>query len=256
MTWARLMPGRGLYVVSLAVGLAIWEGIASTLPGIVLAPPSTVLVDLARGLFVTGKLLVPFVYALGHMVVGLAIALAVAVPLGFLMGRNERAFQLLNPTLNLIYAIPPVAFVPFMVVWFGLYFEARVALVVLMSFFEILLTVTEGVRTIPVRLLDVARSFCATRRTVVLKVLAPACLPFLFTALRIGLVRAIHAMITAELFFAAANLGKVMKDDAALFNTSGMLAVILLLALFGLACQEGVKWLETRLLPWHIREGA
>lgn len=245
-----------LYVASLLIGIAAWQGVAGQLPGVVFAPASEVFLDLFRGLFVTGGLLRPFIGSLGHMILGFLISLMAAVPLGFLMGRNQRVFQFLNPTLMLIYAIPPVAFVPFMVVWFGIDFEARVALVVLMSFFEIVLTVTEGARTVPPKLVEVARSFSAEERQLVLKVLVPASYPFLFTAFRIGLVRAIHAMITAELFFAAVNLGQVMKDDAAAFNTSGMMAVILLLALFGLACQESLKWLEGRMLPWHIRKAA
>src|SRR6516164_7950487 len=82
---------------------------------------------------------------------------------------------------------------------------------------------------------------------------ASSCLPLVFTALRLGLVRAINGMITAELFFAAVNLGKVMKDAASRFDTAGLLAVILLLCVLGLLSQEGLKALEPRLMPWHIR---
>lgn len=253
---SRSLVLHWLYATSLLVGVAAWQGIASQVPGVVFAPASDVFIDLWRGIFVTGDLLRPFFGSLGHMIVGFVVSLVTAVPLGFLMGRDERVFRFLNPTLSLIYAIPPVAFVPFMIVWFGIDFGARVALVVLMSFFEILLTVTEGARAVPPKLVEVARSFNSGRTQLVFKVLIPASYPFLFTAFRIGLVRAIHAMITAELFFAAVNLGEVMKDDAAAFNTSGMMAVILLLALFGLACQEGLKWFEGRMLPWHIRKTA
>jgi len=82
----------------------------------------------------------------------------------------------------------------------------------------------------------------------------PAALPFLITAVRIGLVRAISAVITAELFFAAVNLGAMMKESAKNFDTAGLLVVIVLLSGFGLAAQEGLKALEARALPWHIRQ--
>jgi ABC-type nitrate/sulfonate/bicarbonate transport system permease component len=82
----------------------------------------------------------------------------------------------------------------------------------------------------------------------------PASLPFLLTAVRIGTVRAINAMITAELFFATVNLGAYMEDASAMFDAAGMLSVVLLLALFGLGAQESIKWAEQRLFPWHIRQ--
>ena len=97
----------------------------------------------------------------------------------------------------------------------------------------------------------VGRSFGARRAALLAKVVFPAALPFLFTALRIGLVRATNAMITAELFFAAVNLGGLMKDSASRFDTAGLLAVIVLLSGFGLAAQETLKAAEARVLPWH-----
>ena len=81
----------------------------------------------------------------------------------------------------------------------------------------------------------------------------PAVLPFVFTGLRIGLVRAIHAMIVAELFFAAVNLGDVMENAALRFDTGALLAVVVLLAVFGLLVQELLKKIEARVIPWHVR---
>jgi len=135
-----------------------------------------------------------------------------------------------------------------------LFLEARVALVFLMSFIEILVTVSAGARGIEQSYLDVARAFGARGRDALVKVMFPAVLPFVFTALRIGLVRAIHAMIVAELFFASANLGRVMKDAAQRFDTGGLLAVVVLLAVFGLIVQEVLKQIEARVIPWNMRD--
>jgi ABC-type nitrate/sulfonate/bicarbonate transport system permease component len=77
----------------------------------------------------------------------------------------------------------------------------------------------------------------------------PAMLPFVLTGLRLGVVRAIHGMIVAELFFAAVNLGALMKRDAARFDSAGVLAIVFVLALFGLATHEGLKALEWKLFP-------
>ena len=239
--------------VSLLVGLLLWEFAARDVSRVVFAPPSAVLTRLAAD-FVSGVLPLALLDSLATLAVGFLLAVVVALPLGFAIGRNAKIAAMADPVLNAIYAVPPVAMVPFLIIWFGLFFEARVALVFLMSFFEILVTVAAGARNVDPMLLAVGRSFGAGRTRLVTRVMLPASLPFVFAALRVGLVRAINAMITAELFLAAVNLGALMKQSAQRFDTAGLLAVIVLLCLVGLAAQSGLKALEARLLPWHVRQ--
>lgn len=241
-----------LYAVSLAGGLLVWEAVARQFSKVVLSPPTAVARHLflhARSLELPGLL----VQSLGHTLLGYALAVLVAVPVGFLMGRSERAFVMFDPILNAIYSIPTIAFVPFLVIWFGLFFAARTALVFIMCVFDMLVTVAAGARNVPPNLIDVGRAFGADRKTLFRKVLLPASLPFLFTALRIGMVRAVIAMVTAELFFAAVNLGAYMQAAANRFDSAGLLAVLTMLSVLGLLAQEGLKALEVRLLPWHVR---
>jgi ABC-type nitrate/sulfonate/bicarbonate transport system permease component len=242
-------PPRALiYAASIAFGLAAWEIAALNVSRIVVAPPSAVAVRLFEGI-VSGALPQAFAASLAHMILGLAIAFVVALPLGFLLGRNRAASEFVDPVINALYAIPPVAFVPIIVIWCGFAFEARVVLVALMSVFEMLFAFSAGARNIPPPLIDVGRSFGAGRWALVKKVMLPAMLPFVLTGLRLGVVRAIHGMIVAELFFAAVNLGALMKRDAARFDSAGVLAIVFVLALFGLATHEGLKALEWKLFP-------
>jgi len=242
-----------LYGLSLLGGLIAWELIAAQFSKVILSPPTAV----ARHLYIHSvNLELPRLlwYSLGHTLLGYALAVAVAVPLGFLMGRSERAFAMFDPVVNALYSIPTVAFVPFIVIWFGLFFPARTALVFLMCVFDILVTVSAGARNVERNLIDVGRAFGAGRWHLFRKVLLPASLPFLFTALRIGMVRAVIAMITAELFFATVNLGKYMQSAQNRFDSAGLLAVLTILAVLGLLVQEGLKALEARMLPWHVRQ--
>jgi ABC-type nitrate/sulfonate/bicarbonate transport system permease component len=194
------------------------------------------------------------IHSLGALALGFLLAVAIALPLGLAIGRSPRLAAALDPVMTAIYAVPPVAMVPFLLIWFGLFFEARVALIFIMSFFEILVTVAAGGRNVDRALLDVGRSFGAGRRELFAYVVFPAALPFIFAGLRIGLVRGINGMITAELFFAAVNLGEIMKSAAQRFDTAGLLAIIVLLCLLGLLAQECIKHLEGRVLPWHVRK--
>jgi ABC-type nitrate/sulfonate/bicarbonate transport system permease component len=243
----------GLTALSILIGLALWQWAARDISRVVFAPPTAVLARLAADI-VSGVLPLALLRSLGALALGFLLAVAIAVPLGFAIGRNAKVAAMADPVLNAIYAVPPVAMVPFLIIWFGLFFESRVALVFLMSFFEILVTVAAGARNVEPTLLAVGRSFGAERARLVTRVMLPASLPFVFAALRVGLVRGINAMITAELFFAAVNLGALMKHSAQRFDTAGLLAVIVLLCLVGLAAQSGLKALEARLLPWHVRQ--
>lgn len=241
-----------LYGLSLLGGLIAWELIAAQFSKFVLSPPTAV----ARHLYIHSvNLELPRLlwYSLGHTLLGYTLAVAVAVPLGFLMGRSERVFAMFDPVVNALYSIPNIAFVPFIVIWFGLFFPARTALVFLMCVFDILVTVSAGAQNVERALIDVGRAFGAGRWLLFRKVLLPASLPFLFTALRIGMVRAVIAMITAELFFATVNLGKYMQAAQNRFDSAGLLAVLTILAVLGLLVQEGLKALEARMLPWHVR---
>jgi ABC-type nitrate/sulfonate/bicarbonate transport system permease component len=243
-----------LYILSLAAGLLVWELVAAQFSKVVLSPPSVV----ARHLVVhTRSLLLPslLVRSLGHAVAGFLLASAVALPLGFLMGRSEKAFHMFDPVVNAIYAIPTLAFVPFLIIWFGLFFEGRTALVFLMCVFDMLVAIAAGARNVEPGLINVGRSFAASRWQIARKILLPASLPFVFTALRIGVVRAVNGMITAELFFAAVNLGAYMQHAQNRFDSAGLLAVLTILCVLGLVAQEGVRGVEQRVLPWHVRAG-
>lgn len=241
------------YLGSVLVGLLLWQLVAGQLPGVIFASPIAVANHLI-GAIASGELPLRFLDSLQHMVLGLILALLVGVPLGMMMGRSDTVFHMCNPVLTALFAIPSVAFVPFLIIWFGIFFEARVALVFVMCIFDILITVTAGARNIEPRIVQAARSFGANRRIMFFSVLMPASYPFLMTALRIGAIRAINGMITAELFFATVNLGEYMEDASAVFDSAAMLSVVFVLALFGLLVQELVKWGEAKLLPWHVRD--
>lgn len=241
-------------IASLTLGVVIWGLIAAQFSGFVLASPFDVAATLWRDTF-SGELPLRFAGALIHMVIGFLLSIAVAIPLGLLIGRSKVLTDLIEPTLTAIFAIPIVAFVPFVIIWFGLRIEARIALVFIMCVLDMYFIVAAGARDIDRKLVDAARSFGASSALIFRAVVLPASMPFVFTALRIGVVRAINAMITAELFFAAVNLGEYMKDASNNFDSAGVIAILVILSVAGLGLQEVVRRSEAKLLPWHIRKG-
>ncbi|WP_020187831.1 ABC transporter permease [Methylopila sp. 73B] len=247
---ARRRSHTLLYLASIVVGLALWHIVASGYSSFVLASPLKVLVRLGE---LTWSLELPRALggALQHMALGYVIACAIALPIGMLMGRVRFINDLLDPIVNLIYAVPSVAWAPFIMIWCGLYFEARVALVVMMCAFDMIIVVSAGAHNAEKRLLDVGRSFGASGWQRFRLILLPESLPFLFTALRIGAVRAVNAMITAELFLAAVNLGSIMKQSAVRLDSAAVLGVLAVLCLLGLALQELLLLIERRICVWR-----
>ena len=262
---AVVLPARGDSILSRAVRdkrllsiasvlfvIALWQWGAGQVSGFLLPPPAEVL-----SRFLDPKWLSRLLGALGQSLIqlglGFGLTLLIAVPLGVLIGRSVILTRMFEPVINAIYAIPPVAFIPFLIVWFGLFLEARVALVFLMSVFDMLVIVIAGARDVRSALVDVGRSFGASHQQRLRLIVLPALLPFFFAALRVGSARAINGMITAELFFAAVNLGAIMKRATQNFDSATVLSVVLLICVLGLIAQSGIAWLERRVLHWHVR---
>jgi NitT/TauT family transport system permease protein len=243
---------RLLSIASILFVIALWQWGAGHVSGFLLPAPAAVL-----DRFLDPKWLSRLMGALGQSLVqlglGFGLTMLVAVPLGVIIGRSVTLTRMFGPVINAIYAIPPVAFVPFLIVWFGLFLEARVALVFLMSVFDVLVLMIAGARDVRGSLVDVGRSFGASHGQRLRLIVLPALLPFFFAALRVGSARAINGMITAELFFAAVNLGAIMKRATQNFDSATVLAVVILVCVLGLIAQSAITLLERRVLHWHVR---
>jgi ABC-type nitrate/sulfonate/bicarbonate transport system permease component len=243
---------RWLSAASVVVVLSLWQWTSGHVSGLLLPSPLAVF-----GQFLDPAWLSRLLRALGQSLIqlglGFGLTLLVAVPLGIVIGRSATLRAMFEPVITAIYAIPPVAFVPFLVVWFGLFFEARVALVFLMSVFDVLVVMIAGARDVRGALVDVGRSFGASRSQRLRLIVLPALMPFFVAALRVGSARAINGMITAELFFAAVNLGALMKRSTQQFDSAALLSIVVLICLLGLLAQSLIALIEQHLLHWHVR---
>lgn len=247
-----LSHNQVISVLSIIVGLSIWQLAACHVSDLILPTPLAVLQRFTDPAWLA-RLLGALSGSLTQLGLGFGLSLVTAVPLGMVIGRSVTLTRMFEPLITALYAIPPVAFVPFLIIWFGLFVEARIALVFLMSFFDILVIVIAGARDVRRPLIDVGRSFGASYGQRFRLILLPALLPFFFAALRVGSARAINGMITAELFFAAVNLGAIMKHASQDFDSATALSVVLLICFLGLIAQSAITAIESRVLHWHVR---
>lgn len=242
-----------LAIISVIGGLAFWQAVGM---GIVevpisIAPPTDVAIEW-WDLLLSGELLTAWIDSLKHMFLGYIIAAGIAIPLGFLMARSQIVEWAVNPFIDALYSTPPIAYIPLIIVWFGLHFKARVFMVFAMCFFEMLINTHEGIDSIEESYLDVGRSFDASWFQLQRNVLFPASLPYVFAGLRLGAGRAVRGMIVAELFLALVNLGALLEEAGRTYQTDLQLAVIVTITLTGVAFQQLVVFVEHRTIPWHF----
>lgn len=188
--------------------------------------------------------------------VGLFLAVVTAVPLGLIAGWYPRAVYFVDPWLNFINALPRVALLPIIVIWFGLGLSSKIAVVFLGAFFSILIPTVQGVRTTDRRYVDVARSFGAPRMLLFRSVVLPATVPFIVTGLRIGVARALIGVVVGELYAATDGLGVMIKNASQLLQADRMLFGVLLFTVAGVVGVGAVRRVEKRFQRWRPAAGA
>ncbi len=238
--------------LSLLGGLLLWEWVARYLvkSTLIIVPPSDVGAAFAE-LLAKGELQT-HVYVSGfEFVVGFALAAVVGIGTGMAIGVSDAVRDVLEPWLSALYATPVVAFAPLFVVWMGIGPSSKVAVAFLLAVLPIIINTSTGIRTTEQNLVDVARSFAATRQQVFRKILIPYALPFIIAGLRLGVGRAIIGVVVAEFFGTRAGLGYLILVSSQLFDTSALFVAVVILAGVGVLSVIGLQKLERWLAPWR-----
>jgi taurine transport system permease protein len=188
--------------------------------------------------------------------VGIALALAAptAAALGLASGRSRRLDALVSPFVYLLHPLPKVAFLPIIMLFLGLGDAAKVFLIGLIIFGQILVSARDAARSVPEALLESLRSLGATRSATIRHVVFPYALPALLSALRVGLGTAIAVLFIAESFASETGLGWYIVDAWTRVDYPDMYAAIIALSLFGLSCYLAVDGAESFLCRWRATD--
>jgi NitT/TauT family transport system permease protein len=197
-----------------------------------------------------GKLIASLSTSLTTLVIGFFLAVFVGVVLGLLMGRFRAVEHFLDLYVNTLMSAPTTAFVPVLILWFGLGVESRIAVVFLFAVFVIIINTMTGVKQVDTVLVEMARSFGAQQREIFFKIMLPAALPAIMAGLRLGIGRAVKGMVTAEMLLTLTGMGAMIMQYGSAFATDSLFAVILTVLLVALLTMKGVQWLDRRLTGW------
>lgn len=185
--------------------------------------------------------------------IGLALlaALLTAVPLGIAIGRNRVVRGIFDPLIEFYRPIPPLAYLPLIVIWCGIGELSKVLLIYLAIFAPLVIATATGVRSVDPAKLRAAQSLGATPTQLVRHVILPAALPDILTGLRIGLGVGWSTLVASELIAAQRGLGFMVQSAAQFLVTDVVILGILVIALIAFALELGLRALQRKLVPWQ-----
>jgi len=242
---AAMVGGLALWAL-LAHGNA-WLGVVNP---VLLPTPADVGragLDLAR----SGELARHFLTSLGRVAQGFGLAAVAALGLGLLVGMCVPLRLMAEPVIEFVRPIPPLAFLPMFLVWFGLGEASKIAFIGYTTFFPMFVAIAASVLRVDVVLLRAAASLGASRADLVRRVVLPAALPGIVVALRVGVGLALFVIVGAEFMGADAGLGHLIMEGRTFFNPAQIVMGALVLGLLGSLINTLLLAAERRLLRWR-----
>jgi NitT/TauT family transport system permease protein len=205
--------------------------------------------------FSDGELLADVRISFFRVVAGWALSALIAMPLGLGIGTFRGVQALLEPLTDFIRYMPAVAFVPQVMLWVGIDEGAKVAIIFIGTFFQMVLMVAEDVRRVPMAQIEAAQTMGASRCEVIEKVIIPSAKPALLDTLRITMGWAWTYLVVAELVAANSGLGYAIIKAQRFLQTDKIFAGIILIGALGLAMDQGFRWIHRAAFPWlHGRD--
>lgn len=243
------MKRRDLFFAVLVL-LTLWQLAAMLLNKPIL--PTPWLVAQALGIELGKELPGHFFASLWRVIASTLLSIALAAPAGLVLGQSRRLNSLFAPLIYLLYPIPKVVFVPVILLLLGVGDLAKIVIISLILFFQVLVLVRDQAAALRPELIQSVRSLGAGRRALFRFVYLPASLPAILTALRQSVGTAVAVLYVAELFATQRGLGYyIFLNGSTLFNFPAMYAGILAMSLLGLGLYFSVDWLEHRLCKWQ-----
>ncbi len=261
-----LTPGLRRTAIRVATGivlLLLWEGLVTWLAPFYVARPSGVVRAIPR---VVENHSTPFTalaggfwqsvwYTLSAVFEGLAIGVTLGVLVGLTMGRLHDVDAALKLYVNAFFALPVIAVLPLMTLWFGYSGTARLAIVIFGSFMPVCLNVYDGVRRLPTDYVEVSKTYHARWWNVWFGIALPASLPYVLAGLRLALGRALVGAVVAEYLLALKGLGFYILATSRAFDQNASMVGVLVLMIIAVSMNATIDLATRRFLPWFRRSG-
>lgn len=235
LPWAALLIFGGL-----------WQFAASFYTVEQLPPPINVLIGLEE-LAISGVLWEHIRISLARFAISYSLAAITAIPLGLLLGWHTWSLKAVDPVIQLLRPISPIAWFPLAVLWFGIGNPPAIFIIFLSAFFPILLSTIRAVRRVDPLYLRVAANFGVSKPMLFLKVVIPAAFPYITTGLNIAVGVAWIHLVAGEMLGAQSGLGYLIVDSRNFLRTDWIMGGMLIVGIMGLAINSAMGWMERKI---------
>lgn len=241
--------------IPLLIFFVAWEVISRNVAYLEnLLPPPSEVIEGGWQLLRQGTLQRDVLASLKRVGVALFFASIIGFPLGAALGASKRFAWFVEPIVNFFRPIPPLAWIPLSIVWFGINDAQNQFIIFLGAIFPIVLNTMEGVRDVDRQLVRASRTLGASRAAIALTVVLPAALPAMFVGFRIGTGIAWMALVAGELVAATSGLGFLISQGRLLFRSDFIIVGMVLIGLIGLLLDAIIRLVQRWVTPWRADE--
>jgi NitT/TauT family transport system permease protein len=199
----------------------------------------------------SGELLVDVAGSMGRVAGGFLLGAGLALPLGLFMGASPRIYEYFNPIIQVLRPIPPIAWIPMSILWFGLGNPPAIFLISLGAFFPVLMNTIAGVQNVDSIFLRASLNLGAGKGVMFRRVILPAATPYILAGVRIGIGTAFIVVIVSEMIAVNNGLGYRILEAREFMWSDKIIAGMITIGLLGLAIDQLMNRLNNYLLRWH-----
>lgn len=253
--WQHVVRFGSRYAL-LVLMFVVWEAISRSIPSLALQlPPPTQVVKGGIELVQNGTLQKDVLASLERVAVAVFAAALIGFPLGAALGGSRRFAWMMEPVVNFFRPIPPLAWIPLSIVWFGITDVQNEFIIFLGALFPIIVSTAQGVRDVDRQLIRAALTLGANRVEIAFTVILPAALPFMFVGFRVGTGIAWMALVAGELVAATSGLGFLISQGRMLFRSDYIIVGMVLIGLIGLMLDALIRLTQRTMMRWREEEG-
>ena len=200
---------------------------------------------------VSGELIRDTIGSMYRVLAGFVVGAGLALPLGIAMGANQRVYAFMNPLMQVLRPIPPIAYIPLSILWFGLGNPPAIFLIAIGAFFPVLMNTIAGVRHVDSIYIRAARNLGASQWTIFRRVMLPAAVPYILSGVRIGIGTAFIVVIVSEMIAVNNGLGFRILEAREYFWSDKIIAGMITIGMLGLSIDLIMNKINNYLLRWH-----
>ena len=250
----RGWPSWAIYLRTMGLFCLLWYTVSWLTPNKLLLPSPLDVAAAMRDRLEDGELIANATVSLTRLLISVALASLLAIPLGLAMGARRPVEDLLEWPVELLRPIAGIAWIPLALFMFGIGNGLPIFIMVYTAFFPLLLGTAAGVRNVDRRLIAAAKTMGLSNGRLMHHVILPAALPSIMTSLRLAVAASWTAVVAAELVGAPSGLGYAIEYYRSMLDTPSVMTFIIVIGALGFLCDTALRWLSTAVMPWAQSE--